>query len=88
MSARWRLAADVVASGGDPPTFLTRLATGETFELNATAATAIQAAIGARPDDAVEAVVRAHPGADADEVGRDVREVVEECVRLGLLVPL
>lgn len=82
----WTLAQGVLASGGEPPRYFTLVDTGVTYELNETAAEVVMLLRGgADVGGAAAALARRHPDAPREEVERDVREVVGECERLGLL---
>lgn len=85
MSA-WRLGEGVLASGGEPARYFTLVETGVTYEMNETAAEVIMLLRqGGDVGGAAETLARRHPDAPREDIERDVREVVGECERLGLL---
>lgn len=86
--ARVRAREGLVVSAKGEAHYITDLATGQVWEMNATAALLFEAARkGATVKALSDALAAKHPEVPRDEVERDAAELVEEMVRAGLLVP-
>ena len=87
MRVAYARAPDVVVTRKGERAFLTRLDTGDVFEANAVALLVFEAVgRGGTVEDAAAAVAGAFPDVPADEVRRDVEDVLAAFEASGLLL--
>lgn len=86
---RYRARPGLVLSAKGEAHFLTDLGTGQVWELNGTAAFIFEAASRGQPVAEVgEALAARHPEVPRGELERDLAELLDDLLRLGVLEPL
>lgn len=86
MSERYKLARGVSLTQIDGKSVLFALKTGDTYGLNASAGTFVEALVKSDFDGAVRACASAYDAPEA-EIAADMRELVRDLTGRGLLAP-